>query len=57
MPGDDIKKSIDAIKSTASATLGFEIGEPKIVIMENGEKEIVIPFHDSAMDEEVRKSK
>lgn len=55
MPDDDSKKLIEAIKSTAP--LGFEIGEPKIVITENGEKEIVVPYHDPAIDEEVRKSK
>ena len=55
MPDDDIKNLIDAIKSTAP--LGFEIGEPKIVITENGEKEIVVPFHDPAIEEEVRKNK
>ena len=55
MPDDDIKNLIDAIKSKASSTLGFEIGEPKIVITENGEKEIVVPFHDPAIEEEVRK--
>lgn len=53
MPDDDIKNLIAAIKS--KAPLGFEIGEPKIVITENGEKEIVVPFHDPAIEEVVKK--
>ena len=56
-PETDIKETLVAIKSTASTTLGFRIGEPKIIITENGEKEIVVPFHDYTVDEDVRKSK
>ncbi len=54
---DDIKKSIAAIKSTASSTLGFKIDEPKIVIAEDGKKEIIVSFHDSAIDEEIIRRK
>ena len=49
MPDDDIKELIHTVEQQISAS-HMQMGEPKIIIYENGKKELIIPINNSSME-------
>ncbi len=56
-PDNDEKQIIDNIRKTAASVSGLEIDELKIVITENGQKEIIVPFKNPVINEDAKKTR